>query len=117
MSGTINIGGLAQGMLSGSKIIGPLTILGSNAECPILALTLAAGDNTIAVPTGTVAVVIVPGAGVAGVKYRTVFADSGTYISPTNPTVIAFDAANTPTSFYLNVASPGTGITSEITFI
>ena len=117
MAGTLNIGGMAVGMLTGSKIIGPVTILGSIPECPITTIVLASGDNTIAVPTGATAFMFVPGAGIAGVKYRVQFADVGSYISPVNATLISFDPTNLPANIYFNVATPASGVVSEITFI
>jgi hypothetical protein len=117
MSGTINVGGMAIGMLSGSKIIGPVTILGSIPECSIVTVVLGSGDNTIPVPANAVAFMFVPGAGLAGIKYRSLFGDTGSYISPLNATVISFDAANIPSNIYLNVATPASGVVSEITFI
>lgn len=117
MSGTITIGGMATGMLTGSKVIGPSTILGSIAECAITTVILVGGDNVIPVPTGAYAFMFQPCSGLANITYRTVEDDEGSFISPMNPTVIAFDQANTPTEFYLNVGTAVAGTFSEITFI
>jgi hypothetical protein len=117
MPGSITIGGMAAGMLTGAKQIGPLTIIGSITECPIATPILVTGDNAIPVPAGATAFVFQPCSGLIGVKYRVTFGGDGDYLSPLNPSVISFDPANTPTSFYLNVGTAVSGTFSEINFI
>lgn len=58
MSGQLTIGGKAEGP-TGQIDIGPVTITGSNVIGAVDSLELASGDNTISVPKGAVAVVIV----------------------------------------------------------
>ena len=116
MPGSFQTGGMTSGMLGGTNVCLLPTIIGSLTETPILTPILTTGDNVIAVPTGATAFAFTPATGLAGVKYRVVAGDTGVYISPLNPTVIAFDAANTPASFYLNVGTAASSA-SEIRFI
>ena len=51
--GTLTVAGASAGLASGQKVIGPVTITGNNTIGEILDATLASGDNTFAVPTGT----------------------------------------------------------------
>jgi hypothetical protein len=109
MAGTITIGGEANGLLSGAKTIGPLTITGSAVVGEVLDVTLSAGNNTIAVPsTATACVIVPPSAGTVTLQL------DGDYISPKWPFVKTFDPAHMPATFTLNAAS---GVTVEITFI
>lgn len=88
MAGTFTISGSSAGLLTGAKTIGPVTITGAAVIGEVLDVTLAAGDNTIAVPAGAVAVWFVPPTGSsATLKWRTNLnaADGGTPISATDP--------------------------------
>lgn len=89
MAGTLTIQGMSAGLPSGQKQIGPLTITGNNPVGEILDATLAVGDNTFTVPSGSVgatAVLIVLGTGgvAATVKVRTNLnaSDQGLEIAP-----------------------------------
>lgn len=118
MSGTFTIGGLAAGLSSGQKIIGPLTITGNEALGQVTDILLAMGSNTVPVPTGAYAVLIVPPTNYTGTLiYKTVVGDTGSYISPSNPTVIAFDPNNTPTNLYLVASSSSGSNFAELSFI
>ena len=117
MAGTITIGGMAAGLTSGEKVIGPLSIPGTAVIGQVSDFTLASGDTTVPVPSGAVAFVFVPPVNFSGsIKYRSTYADIGSYISPANPSVISFDAVNTPTNLYFH-ASTSSSSFAEITFI
>ena len=58
MAGTLTVSGMSAGLLTGEKIIGPLTITGNAAIGTIIDAALATGDNSFIVPTGAVAVLI-----------------------------------------------------------
>jgi hypothetical protein len=58
MSGSLTIGGAVNGLLSGQKTIGPLTMTGTALVGQIDDLTLQAGANVFAVPTGAYAVMV-----------------------------------------------------------
>jgi hypothetical protein len=70
----------------------------------------AAGTLSVAVPSGSFGVAIIPpiGAPPAGVtmKFKTVSGDSGTYISTEEPTIVEWDTVNSevPADMYLVVA-------------
>jgi hypothetical protein len=58
MAGSLTIGGLMAGMLTGEKVIGPITIAGKIIVGSITDVELAAGDNTVAVPKEATAALI-----------------------------------------------------------
>jgi hypothetical protein len=75
MSGTLTTSGMAAGLLSGQKTIGPQTMVGINPVGTITDITLASGDNTIAVPAGaetaTAVLIVFPTTNAAELKIRT----------------------------------------------
>ncbi len=60
MAGTLTVAGMSAGENAGMRVFGPLTITGTTVIGDTFAGPLAMGDNTIAVPLGAVAVLIVP---------------------------------------------------------
>jgi hypothetical protein len=58
MAGTLTVGGSVNGLLSGQKTIGPVTMTGTALVGQITDLTLQAGANVFTVPTGAAAVMI-----------------------------------------------------------
>ena len=52
MAGTLTVTGMAAGLQSGEKIIGPITATGSSTIGTIIDTALSSGDNTITIPTG-----------------------------------------------------------------
>ena len=115
MAGTITIGGSAQGLTSGAKTIGPLTIVGAVVLGEVHDQTLASGDNTVTVPATATAVVIAPpNSGTISLKLKGIAGDTGISISPKYPTVLPFDPAHLPATFILNA---GGTVTVELTFI
>jgi len=121
MAGTITIGGSSGGLPSGYKVIGPLTVTGSTSIGTIYDLALVTGDNTVAVPLGAVACLIVPPVG--NTYDLTVTANygdgpdpsTGLGISGNRPSVWSF-RATAPTSIILNSPSDVVGNT-EVSFI
>lgn len=85
MSGTLTVTGMSAGLLTGQKVIGPLTITGNDAIGQITDASLAEGDNDFTIPTGAVAVLVYLGItpGVT-VKVRTNLnsGDGGLEIAP-----------------------------------
>jgi len=115
MAGTVTIGGAAEGLTSGSKTIGPLTIVGAAIVGEVDDVVLVVGDNTVVVPATATAVVIVPPASYGGsLTVRTVNGDTGIYVSPKYPCVVPFDPAHLPSSLILHASATGT---AELTFI
>jgi len=82
-------------------------------------LTLGAGTATIAVPSGSQGVCIIPpiGSPPVGVtmKFKTVSGDSGTFISTQQPTEVQWDTANSevPADIYLVVAGGSITVTVQ----
>lgn len=72
MAGTITVTGLSASEPAGERIFGPWSIQGTQAIGETLAVLLAEGDNTFAVPVGAVACVILgPVNGTSLLKVRT----------------------------------------------
>ena len=85
MGGTLTVTGMSAGLLTGEKVIGPITITGNSAIGTIIDAALSSGDNSFAVPTGAVAVLINLGLGpTPTVKVRTNLntGDGGLEIAP-----------------------------------
>lgn len=116
MAGTLTVTGLAAGLLSGEKVIGPLTLTGSALIGTILDEPLAVGDNTLAVPEGAAACLIVlPSANTSVLRLRTSTnpADTGVPFGPSGWLVLPI--ASGVTSLIINTASQVAGI--EVSFI
>lgn len=58
MAGTLTINGMSAGLVSGQKVIGPVTMTGSATIGGISDASLASGDNPFVVPVGASAVAI-----------------------------------------------------------
>lgn len=117
MAGTFTITGLAAGLSSGSKTIGPNTMTGSAVIGEVLDATLSTGDNTFAVPTGASAVtVFIATTNTAEIKIRTSLnpVDVGLPINPAGPWV-TWPLFSGTTTVVLNAASGGAAV--ELTFI
>lgn len=104
MAGTFTVTGLSASEPVGQRQFGPLTIVGTQVIGVTLEMPLAMGDNTVAVPTASVAVLIVaPINGAAALTLRTSAnqADAGLPINGVGlPTVFAFQT--TPTTLTIN---------------
>lgn len=106
MAGTLTIAGTAPGLLTGQKTIGPVTMTGASVIGTVTDLTLASGDNTIAVPAGATAVMIeLPATGTVQLKLRTNLnaADGGTPFGPTG--YVVWPVYTGTTSLIINAAS------------
>ena len=116
MAGTLTINGLAAGLVTGEKIIGPITDSGSAVVGQITDLTLSSGDNTVTVPTGATHVLIVVGStNTVQLKLRTNLnsGDGGTPFGPTG--FVKWPLYTGTTSLIINAASGGATI--ELSFI
>lgn len=105
MAGSLTISGLSAGEPAGQRTFGPLPITGSTVVGETLESILASGDNTFAIPAGSVAALIIaPVNGTAVLKVRTSAnsGDAGLPIAAANlPMVYPFPAA-LPTSLIVN---------------
>jgi hypothetical protein len=71
MAGTLTVSGLVAGLVSGEKVIGPETMVGATTIGQIDDVVLISDDNTVVVPSGAVAVVIVfPSSNAAACRLR-----------------------------------------------
>jgi hypothetical protein len=117
MPGTFKLTGMASGLESGQKFIGPNTMEGGATIGQISDATLATGDNLFPVPTGSVAVaVFLPFTATATVNLRTNLnpLDAGVPINASGPWFV-FPLATGTTEIILNVSSGGAVV--ELTFI
>jgi hypothetical protein len=107
MAGTLTVSGGSSGLPSGQNIYGPLTTTGSSTAASVeTQVNLVSGDNTVSVPTGAVAVWIVPPIGnTATILYRTSAnsGDGGLPINPQAQTLHGF-ATSAPTSIILHAS-------------
>jgi hypothetical protein len=119
MSGTITVTGMSAGLTSGYKVIGPITITGSNPVGEIIDATLASGDNTFTVPTGATAVLLALGsASAVTVKVRTNLnaGDAGLPVAPFGGVgFMVFNLVADVTSVILNAS--GSLPNAELSFI
>lgn len=108
MAGTLVVTGTSAGENAGQRVFGPLSIVGGVAVGETLSVALVSGDNTLTVPVGAVACLIVPPTNNSVVlKVRTSL-NSGDTGLPINtgalPTVYPFPATP-PTTLIVNAAS------------
>lgn len=119
MPGTLTVTGMSAGLTSGYKVIGPVTITGSNAVGEIIDATLSAGDNTFAVPVGATAVLLALGQGASvTVTVRTNLnsADAGMPVGPFGGTQWAvFPIVTGVTQLILHSSGSQPGV--ELSFI
>jgi hypothetical protein len=117
MAGTFTISGMSAGEPGGERAFGPITIQGAVVIGETLSLLLNSGDNIIPVPTGAVAVMILPPQNnTATLKLRTSLnsSDGGLQLnSGLMPFVYPFPSAP-PTSLYLNSQSTLSAFTTLI---
>jgi len=120
VSGTLTLGGMSAGLVSGEKVLGPVTMTGSNTVGQITDASLSSGDNVFTLPpSGAVAVAILLGqAPAVTVTYRTNLdsGDTGAPIAPVSG--VAFAVLPLPTGvteIILNASESLPGI--ELWFI
>lgn len=83
--GTLTIGGMSAGLLSGELAVGPVTTTGINQIGAVIPIGLVEGDNVIDMPTGASAVaVFLPQSPSGAVTFRTSAnsGDAGLPIAP-----------------------------------
>lgn len=117
MAGSFTVMGLAAGLLTGAKTIGPLTITGTSTVGEILEVNLASGDNTVTIPPNAIAVWIVPpSTNTQTLKVRTNL-DSGTgiQVSAGDPFGPFSFRGLSPTSLIINAGGSVSGV--ELSFI
>jgi hypothetical protein len=120
--GALTITGMAAGLPSGQKTIGPVTMIGSSTVGQVNDATLEPGDNTFTLPVGytftAVAIFLGTGGVSATVKIRTNLdaADAGLQIAPCGgPNFAAFPLPSGTTSVILHVSATVNNV--ELSFI
>jgi len=120
-TGNVTLQGNVSGAPSGSRTFGPLTITASAAVDQTSVLALTSGNNTITVPSGATAAIIVgPNAtnptpnplSAAVLTVKGVAGDTGVAVSAKWPTLLAWDT--TPATFVINTT---VNATVEILYI
>ena len=119
--GNITVAGNVTGAPTGSRTFGPLTITANSAVDATQVLSLSSGANTVTVPSGATACVILgpnatnpqpnPRSGVV-LTVKGVSGDTGIAVSNAYPTLLSWDSA--PATFVINAS---TTATVEIFFI
>lgn len=115
MAGTLTVTGLATGLLSGEKVIGPITMSGQATVGEIRDVNLTAGDNTIPIPAGATAAVVVvqPTSGITfTLRTNLNSTDAGLPFGPTGWSVLSL--ASGITSLILNASAQAS---VEVSFI
>lgn len=103
-SATLTISATTSGMPQGAPPVSPPSAAMANGVYESLLVTLQAGDNAIAVPTGAQYAVITPPPGnTIGVTFKGGAADTGVKMHLTNSAAFPLDA--TVSSFILSSAS------------
>lgn len=85
----------------------------ANAASPggIQSYNLASGNNTITLPATPVSATIIPPTdNTETITLKGISGDTGLKLSPTDPTVLAFDPNNLPASFLLVAGDTITGL-------
>lgn len=111
MAGTITITGLSASEPFGERVIGPMTVTGTQVIGVTRADALASGDNTFVVPTGAVAALIAaPTNGAATLKIRTNVnsTDAGLTINGTGAPFFYPFPLTAPTSLIINSSASQT---------
>jgi len=100
---------------SGDRVSNPSASAAANVNSPAATappISLAIGDNTIAVPTGgtipTAVTIIKPAANTATIKIKGAGGDTGVKLHPTDPDSISLDP--TQASFILNASAQVVGV-------
>lgn len=118
MTSSLTVSGAVVGMLSGEKFVGPISSTNANTVSSIVNVTLASGDNTIAIPTNAVVVLIVLSSSISQtIKVRTNLDSGGCTLG--NPNYAPFTVIPVPsnaTSLIIN-SSATTSAPTEVTFL
>lgn len=109
--GNVTVAGNVMGSPTGARSFGPLTITALSAVDQTSVLSLSSGNNTVTVPSGATAAVIVGPNGTiptpnplssATLTVKGVGGDTGIVVSSKWPTLLTFDT--TPATFVINAS-------------
>jgi hypothetical protein len=114
VAGVVTITGLSASEVAGQRSLGPISIQGTVVVGETLAVPFSTGDNTFAVPTGSIGVIIIPPTAATAtlrVRYNLNSGDTGTPIAPALPSLLTFPSP-IPTSLIINASAGSTSPTS-----
>lgn len=118
-AGTFTITGLSSSEPTGERVLGPVTIQGSQVIGETLAISLTSGDNTVAVPSGAVAAWLqapINGSATLTVRTNLNSTDAGLPINATGFPFIYSFPASAPATLIIN-ASAGQPSFFSVAFI
>jgi hypothetical protein len=104
---TITISGTVTGITIGEIVIGPLSFVSESSPGIMETLTLASGDNPVAIPSGTnIVMIVTTAANTINVGYHHAAADTLTLIEAAYG-ILVFNPQPAQVGFFLNAASAG----------
>lgn len=115
----VTITGSFQGLPTGSRVLGPITLNSATANGSVTEIVLQSGANTITVPATPATsgcIIVLPSTNTSVVTLKGISGDTGIAIGKTTTTVLNWDPTAAPASFVLNSAATQTGLATEITF-
>src|SRR5947209_8563208 len=119
MPGSLVVSGMSAGELAGQRIIGPISVVGKSVIGETVVVPMLPGDNSVAVPEGSVAVLIIgPRNGTVPLTVRTSLnaGDAGMPINEAaNPFMYTFPPV-APTSLIFHSSAVATSGGVSITF-
>lgn len=114
----ISISGSIDDLPSGSQTIGPLTIASTAANGSVTNVTLASGDNTIAVPASpacTGCLIVFDPTSTVVKKLKGAGADTGITLAKASVNLLTFDSP-APANIVINASAADTGKVTQILF-
>lgn len=113
---TLTASGNAAATAYGTLTVGTTTFVGTIAP-QSTAMVLASGNNTFAVPAGSVGVFVTPSTlNTQALLAKTTIGDTGVPIPKTTPSVFIFDQSALPANFYINAAALSVGSSTVLFF-
>lgn len=115
MSGTLYISGTMTGTNGNKDISGSIT--STTASLVVTETVLAAGANTITVPSNSTGCVIkLPSTNTSVTTLKGVAGDTGIAIGKTGTIVLSWEGGTAPASFVLDSVSTQTGLYTQVSF-
>lgn len=116
ISATVQLRGFFSGLGIGSRSISPTDLTDTTSPAQVTQITLASGDNTIAVPSTADGCIIIFDSSSTTVKtLKGAAGDTGIVLSKTKWNVITFDTTP-PANIIINSGAADTSKVTEITF-
>jgi len=115
----ITIQGSIIGTATGTRVVGPISLSSAAANGSVQQVVLLAAGNTITVPSSPApsgVIITLPSTNTSLTTLKGVTGDTGVSIGKVGTTVLSFDSANPPASFFLVSAADQTAKYTEILF-